>query len=85
MQHTIGGLGLQTLIAVSFRYVIVHTYTLTQKLLVVCGCSTYQDCSTIGHAYFLSYSCMRDTIAELWLQTPITVSFGYATCVYLHA
>ena len=35
------------------------------------------DCSTIGEVYFFSYSCMWDTIGELWLQTRITVSFRH--------
>ena len=33
------------------------------------------DCSTIGNIYFLVYSCIPDTIGELWLQTRITIAF----------
>ena len=34
------------------------------------------ECSTIVDVYFLSYSCVHDSILELWLQKRITVSFS---------
>ena len=43
------------------------------------------DNSTIEDIYFLGYSCMRDTIDELWFQARIATFFRYDICAYLHA
>ena len=35
------------------------------------------DCSTIEGIYFLSYSCMQDTMGELWIQKHIAAFSQY--------
>ena len=38
------------------------------------------DCSTIRDIYSLGYSCMHNTMGELWIQTHITTTFWYILC-----
>ena len=41
------------------------------------------DCSTIGDMYSFGQSCMWDTISELWILTPIAITFRYGIlCVH---
>ena len=35
------------------------------------------DCFTIEHIYSLGYSCMRDTVSKLWIQTHMANTFTY--------
>ena len=90
MQHAIGELWIQTHIATTFRYDTLCVHVLYTS---ICNSKTAgrmwkfyisNDCFTIGDAYFLCQCWMRDQNGELHvrLQTCITVSFQYATCMY---
>ena len=39
------------------------------------------DCSSIGDIYSHGYSCMRDMMGELWIQTRNATTFRYILCV----
>ena len=41
------------------------------------------NCCTIGDMYSLGYSCMRDAISKLWLQTHTAISCQYKTLCIL--